>query len=151
GDAAVALTPMLVTANFFDVVGVPIARGRAFTAAEARAELDPRVVVVSDGFWRSALGADSAVIGRSITPNARPYTITGVLAPHVRGVFGYGTAPVVYLPLSKSLMPDLGAPGAPVVQLLGRVRDGETFAESRAGLAAAARAAEALLPPADTG
>jgi predicted permease len=151
GDAAVALTPMIVTANFFDVVGVPIARGRGFTADEARAELDPRVVVVSDGFWRSALGADSAVVGRAITLNARPYTIVGVLAPHVRGVFGYGTAPVVYLPLSKSLMPDLGTPGAPVVQLIGRVRDGETLAESRADFAAAARGAEGMVTAADTG
>jgi hypothetical protein len=34
GDAAVSITPMLVTANFFDVVGVPMARGRGFSADE---------------------------------------------------------------------------------------------------------------------
>jgi predicted permease len=152
GDAAVALTPMLVTANFFDVVGVPIARGRAFSASDARAELDPRVVVVSDGFWRSALGADSGVVGRAIILNARPYTIAGVLAPHVRGVFGYGTAPEVYLPLSKSLVPDLDAPGASVVQLIGRLRSDQTLADGRAAFAAAARRAEAMMTsPADTG
>ena len=50
---------------------------------------------------------DSAIVGRAITLNARPYTIVGVLAPHVRGIFGYGSAPEVYLPLSKTLLPDL--------------------------------------------
>ncbi|HEY5413596.1 MAG TPA: ABC transporter permease [Gemmatimonadaceae bacterium] len=152
GDAAVTLVPMLVTANFFDVLGVPIARGRAFTAVEARAELDPRVVVVSDGFWRSALGADSGVIGRAITLNGRPYTVIGVLAPHIRGIFGYGSAPEVYLPLSKTLLPYLGEPGTPVVQLVGRLRDDQTVAEGRAAFTAAARRAEGMMAsPADTG
>ena len=32
GDAAVSLTPMLVTANFFDVTGIPFAMGRGFSA-----------------------------------------------------------------------------------------------------------------------
>jgi predicted permease len=152
GDAAVTLVPMLVTANFFDVLGVPVARGRAFTATEARAELDPRVVVVSDGFWRSALGADSSVIGRAIILNARPYTIIGVLAPHIRGIFGYGSAPEVYLPLSKTVLPYLDEPGAAVVQLVGRLRDDQTLAEGRAAFTAAARRAEgAMASPADTG
>ena len=60
GDRTDAVVPMLVTANFFDVLGVPMALGRGFTAAEAAAERDPRVVVVSDGFWRARLGADRA-------------------------------------------------------------------------------------------
>jgi putative ABC transport system permease protein len=152
GDAAVTLVPLLVTANFFDILGVPIARGRAFSASEARAELDPRVVVISDGFWRSAFGADSSVVGRAITLNARPYTIVGVLAPHVRGIFGYGTAPQVYLPLSKTLLPYLDEPGAPVVQLVGRLREEQTLADGRAAFAAAARRAEGMMAsPADTG
>lgn len=144
GDAAVTLTPLLVTANFFDVLGVPLARGRGFTASEARAELDPRVVVISDGFWRSAFGADSGVIGRAITLNARPYIVVGVLAPHVRGIFGYGSAPETYLPLSRTLVPDLDVPSASVVQLVGRLRDGQTVAEGRAAFAAAARRPEVI-------
>jgi predicted permease len=152
GDAAVALVPMLVTANFFDVVGVPVARGRAFTAADARAERDPRVVVISDGFWRSALGGDSDVVGRSITLNARPYTIVGVSAPRVRGIFGYGTAPEIYLPLSKTLVPYLDEPGGSVVQLVGRLREDQTLASGRAAFAAAAQRANTMMTsPADTG
>ena len=152
GDAAVALVPMLVTANFFDVLGVPIARGRAFTASEARAELDPRVVVVSDGFWRTALGGDPEVVGRAITLNARPYTIVGVLAPRIRSIFGYGVAPEIYLPLSRTLVPYLDEPGGSVVQLVGRLQVGQTLPDGRAAFAAAAQRAEAMVTsPADTG
>ena len=67
-------------------------------------------------------------------------------------MFGYGTAPEVYLPLSKSLVPDLGTPGSSVVQLVGRLRDDQTLADGRAAFAAAAGRADAMMAsPADTG
>ena len=50
GAAAVSIVPMIVTANFFDVTGVPVARGRGFSEREIRAELDPHVAVVTDEF-----------------------------------------------------------------------------------------------------
>ena len=56
GDVAVVTHPMLVTANFFDVTGVPVVLGRGFTAAEARAEDDPHLVVVSTRFWQTQAG-----------------------------------------------------------------------------------------------
>lgn len=149
-DAAVTLSSLIVTGNFFDVLGVPVQRGRGFTAREARAELDPRVAVISDAFWRSAFGADSAIIGRAITLNARPYVIVGVLAPHLRGIAGYGVAPPVYLPLSKSLVPDLDATSAPTVQLVGRLLDGQDIGEGRAALATTATRPEVTATLDDT-
>src|SRR5262245_30844214 len=59
GGAAVTIMPMMVTANFFDVTGFPFARGRGFSSTEARAELDPHVVVVSHDFWQRKLAGDS--------------------------------------------------------------------------------------------
>ena len=143
-DAAVTLSPLVVTENFFDVLGVPVERGRGFTAREARAELDPQVAVISDAFWRSAFGADPGIVGRSITLNARLYTIVGVLAPHLRGIAGYGVAPPVYLPVSKSLVPDLDAKTGAAVQLVGRLHDGQSIDEGRAALATAAARPEVV-------
>ena len=85
GDRTDAVVPMLVTANFFDVLGVPVALGRGFTAAEAAAERDPRLVVVSDGFWRARLGADRGAVGRALIVNGEPYTILGVLPEGPQG------------------------------------------------------------------
>ena len=140
GDATVAIqSPMRVTANFFDVLGVPVARGRGFTASEARAEDDPHLVVVSHSFWQRALGADSAVLGRTLMLDGGAYTIIGVLAPDVRSVAGLGINPPLYLPLNRSLDPDLLSPGAQRVQLVGRLRPGQSPAAARTALDAVDR------------
>lgn len=139
GDAAVSLTPMLVTANFFDVTGVPMALGRGFSAAEARAELDPRLAVVSHAFWQRELGGDSAIVGRALVLNGAPYTIVGVLAPRLRSIVGFGIAPRVYLPVSRALVPELHASNAAVVSLIGRLEAEQTLAQGRAAVDAADR------------
>jgi predicted permease len=124
GDRTDAVVPLLATANFFDVLGVPVALGRGFTAVEAAAERDPRVVVVSDGFWRARLGADRGAIGRALIVNGEPYTILGVLPKGLKAMTGFGLAPEVYLPLSRGLMPGLDHPHAGAAQLVGRLKPG---------------------------
>src|SRR5687768_4319570 len=98
GDHAVSLTPMIVTANFFDVVGLPLAFGRGFSADEARAERDPRMAVISHAFWQNRLGGDSTVLGRSPVLNGESYTILGVLAPRLRSLAGLGIGPSLSSP-----------------------------------------------------
>ncbi len=134
GDMAVAITPMIVTANYFDVLGVPMALGRGFATGEARAERDPRLAVVSLAFWQRDLGADPRVLGRAITINGGSYTIIGVLAPNLRSTAGLGIAPPVYLPLSASLVPDLSWPETRVVQLIGRLKPDQSPSAARSAL-----------------
>jgi predicted permease len=133
-DASVTIMPLLVTANFFDVVGVPMQRGRGFTAREATAERDARLVVVSDRFWRRQLNGDPDVVGRSLTLNGSPYTVLGVLAAGIRSVPGYGLSPDVYLPISRTLAPDLEKPRAAAVQLIGRLHNGQSVQAGRAAV-----------------
>ena len=125
---------MLVTANFFDVLGVPVALGRGFTAVEAAAERDPRVVVVSDGFWRGRLGADPGAVGRALIVNGEPYTILGVLPKGLKAMPGFGLAPEVYLPLSRTLLPGLDHPHAAAAQLVGRLKPGVGIDQAAAAL-----------------
>src|SRR5580658_9251377 len=70
----------LVSANFFDVIGVKPARGRAFQPGE-----DPpgneREVIFSDGLWRNRFGGDPQVIGRTIRLDDQNYTVVGVMPP----------------------------------------------------------------------
>ena len=138
GQESISLIPLLVTANFFDVVRPPIAFGRGFTAAEARAELDPHLVVVSDGFWRRRLNSDPQAIGRALSINGEPFIVTGVLAPKIRSIAGFGLAPDVYLPLSERLVPSLDQPKSAAAQLVGRLRPDQSLAAGRAAIAAAA-------------
>jgi len=131
---AVSIVPMLVTANFFEVTGTPVARGRAFSADEARAELDPHLAVITDEFWQLRLGRDSAVVGGKLIINGEPYTVVGVLPPHLRSVAGFGIAPAVYLPLNRNLGPQSRARNAGIVQLVGRLRPGQSVSEGRSAL-----------------
>jgi predicted permease len=137
-DASVTLTPLLVTANFFDVLGIPIALGRGFTADEAAAELSPRLAVVSDAFWRRRLGANPSVVGTAITLDGAPYTVLGVLPADLRSLPGYGFMPDVYVPLSRTLIPTLDRIRATHVQLIGRLRPGQSAASAQAALGAVA-------------
>ena len=134
-DRSVSLIPLIVTANFFDVLGVPAAMGRGFTSREADAAHQPDVVVISHGFWRKRLGADPSALGRTLIFNGRPYTVLGVLPATFRALPGYGVAPEVYLPLSRELMPDLDEPRAAAVELVGRLHEGQSMAQGSAALA----------------
>ncbi len=68
-----------VTANFFQVIGLPTQLGRAFTEEEDRAG-GAAVVVISDRLWRRVFLADPAVLGSVIRLHDRPFTVVGVTA-----------------------------------------------------------------------
>ena len=141
-DRAVSLIPLVVTPNFFDVVGVPIATGRGFTTEEALPGR-PGVAVISHAFWRTHLGSDPAAIGRTLIFNGQPHTVTGILPADLRAVPGLGITPEVYLPLSTHVLPRLESRDTSAVMLIGRLRDDQTFAQGRAALDAAARRIDA--------
>ena len=129
---------MIVSPNFFDVLGVPVALGRGFTARAARPELDPAIAVVSHRFWRERLGRDPQVVGRVIVVNASPYTVIGVLPERLRSMPGLGLSPEVYLPISRSLVPDLYEARAAHLLLVGRLAPGQSMPQGRAALMAVA-------------
>src|SRR5262249_27870887 len=65
----------LVSTNFFDVIGVPLARGRGFQAGENEPGRE-REVVLSDGLWRRRYGADPAIVGKTIRLDDQDYLVT---------------------------------------------------------------------------
>src|SRR5262249_5944982 len=70
-----------VTPNFFIVLGVQPLLGRLL-----RTDEPSPVVVVSEGFWRTALGGDTAQVGRDVLVNGRVFTLVGVAPANFRGV-----------------------------------------------------------------
>lgn len=68
----------LVSWDYFQTLGVPMARGRAFTAEEDRAPGTHPVVILGHRSWTQDFGADPGVLGRSVHLNGRPYTVVGV-------------------------------------------------------------------------
>jgi predicted permease len=76
---------LIVTGNYFDLLGVPPAIGRGFLPEEDRAPGQAPVIVFSEPFWRSQLGADPGIVGKAVTVNNRSFTVVGVAAPGFRG------------------------------------------------------------------
>lgn len=84
GARTVAVT--LVTERYFDVVGIRSALGRGFAVSEHRLGADP-VVILTDVFWRTQLGADPNVIGTRVRTGDRDATVVGVLPRGFRGLY----------------------------------------------------------------
>ena len=142
-ERAVSLMPLVVTPNFFDLLGVPVAAGRGFTEAEASPDRQADLVVISHAFWQNRLGGDPGAIGRALTFNGRPHTVIGILPAGLRAVPGLGIAPEVYLPLSRHLLPELDRRNAAAVMLIGRLHDGQSLEGGRAALEAAVQRLDA--------
>lgn len=81
----------LVTASFFPVIGTPMLVGRAFTEEET-ARNEP-LAVVSESFWRRAMGA--APLPVAVSFDNLPYRVIGVLP--AGGEYPLGTQ--VWLPV----------------------------------------------------
>ena len=83
GDRLVERPTAFVTRGLFDMLGVYPIRGRGFEEGEGRAGTSDRVVI-SEDLWRSAFGADPAVIGSHITVNREPLTVVGIMPADFR-------------------------------------------------------------------
>ena len=139
GAQGVTTYANLVSANYFDVLGVAPALGRFFVADEERNPGAHAVIVLSDGFWRRRFGADQGVVGRSVLVNGARYTVIGVAPPKFSGVF-----PIVrtdaWLPLMMA--PQLGrdpdaltSAGSGWLMLVGRLKDDASIAQARSDVA----------------
>ena len=69
-----------VSPNFFSMIGVETALGRAFIADEETPGHD-HVVILADGLWRRRFGGDATVVGRTVLIDGSPFTVIGVLPP----------------------------------------------------------------------
>ena len=81
-----AVMGMLVSDNFFDVLGVQPALGRRFFAAEGEAPGRDAVVVLGHDFWATTLSADPAVLGRTVLINGIEFTVVGVASRSFTGM-----------------------------------------------------------------
>lgn len=141
-----------VSADFFPLLGVRAARGRTFSADEDRFGAPTRVAVVSDAYWRSALGADPAALGRAVKVGKYAYTVIGVMPPGFAGVELDATA--IWLPLASFVPPygdawwtDQNING---FRLLLRPRAGLALAPLEARITQAIHRPELVRRPADT-
>jgi predicted permease len=73
---------MRVSAHYFEVLGVPLFLGREFTEEEDLRG-GPPVAILSFPLWQSGFHSDPQVLGTTIRLKGEPYTVVGVLPPHL--------------------------------------------------------------------
>jgi putative ABC transport system permease protein len=72
---------LIVTANFFSLLGVEPVQGRILQPEDGLAGA-PRVAVLSHSYWQKRFASDPNMIGKTITLSAEPVTVVGVMAPN---------------------------------------------------------------------
>ena len=85
GSDARPVTMVFADAGYFPLLGASAQLGRVFSSDEDRPPAGAPVVVLSDTHWRSAYGADPAILGRTARIGAVTYTVIGVMPPHFNG------------------------------------------------------------------
>jgi predicted permease len=78
GDQPALMTGEAVTSNYFDVLGVRPALGRAFEASEDVGEGQHPVMVLSHGLWQRRFGGRADVVGQAVDVSGVRYTVVGV-------------------------------------------------------------------------
>jgi predicted permease len=87
-----------VSANYFDLLGVPPFLGRSFSLTEEEKAGSTPAVVISYALWQSHFGGDRSIVGQSIQISQRLCTIVGVAPPGFVGS-APGTRSDIFAPL----------------------------------------------------
>lgn len=117
-----------VTANFFQVVGLPAQLGRTFTEEEDRVG-GPPLIVISDALWQRVFQGDPGILGRSVTFDAKPVTVIGVMPPAMASPEGTDA----WFPIMRrSNNPGwMNRANHPLMYGWGRLKSGVTLEEAR--------------------
>jgi predicted permease len=98
GGQAEAVDGMLVSGNFYRVLGAKVIAGRAITEEDDTLSASP-VAVISDGYWAKRFGRSASALGSVVNLNRVPVTIVGVNSPQFKGAKA-GATPEIFVPVS---------------------------------------------------
>ncbi|OLE78865.1 MAG: hypothetical protein AUF76_18280 [Acidobacteria bacterium 13_1_20CM_2_65_9] len=150
GHTAYAL---LVTGNYFRMLGVEAAIGRTLQPSDSAAPGGEAVTVISHALWQQRFGGDPAIVGRKILVQGFPCEIVGVARD---GFAGLDLAPShdLWLPITLDRQledgADLFGPDGPArIGLVGRLSPGVSERAAEGALLVWAQAATRTLPEDD--
>jgi len=133
GREPTRVTTGVVSAHFFDMLGIKPYLGRLFTDGDETKDSDA-VLVLSYPYWKNHYGGDPTVVGRHFRMNDKVHTVVGVLPP----VPQYPRENDVYMttvacPFRSSPMMTEERDHR-MVELFGRLKPGETLQSGTADL-----------------
>ncbi len=140
-EGPVPVRGIRVSGGLLPLLRIKPALGRVgFTAEEDRLG-GPGVVILSHRFWRNRLGADPGILSRSLVIGGRGRQVVGVLPPDFVPPTARAGHPDLCLPIGfrpEELVPEAGVD----YEVVGRLRDGVTLAQTNEALRGLASATE---------
>jgi macrolide transport system ATP-binding/permease protein len=150
GNETLNVAALMVSGNYFDLLGVRPVMGRGFLPEEDSTPNGHPVAVLGYKFWQK-IGGDAGIIGSTITLNGHVFTVVGVAPPSFNGV-DVGYAPDMWVPMA---MHEWALPAlerffqkrrALFVNLVARLKTGVTISEAEAQMKTIARQLEQAYP-----
>ena len=143
---------LIVSGNYFDVLGVKAARGRTFLPEEDRTPGTHPVIVISHGLWQRRFGGDPSLVGKTLTLNNQSFTVIGITPESFRGTFAIGAVDF-WVPM---MMHDQVLTGifrewfnerrALLFGVVGRLKPGATMEQAQAAMQTVGRRLEQEYP-----
>jgi putative ABC transport system permease protein len=126
---------MLVTQDFFRMLGAQPALGRVFRPEEMQPG-DDRVIVLSYGFWQERFGGNPGALGATVGVDGYPHTVIGVMPASFRIALPQAEPEAgFWLPTSRDNMPRRRFV---IVTAAGRLRPGVRIEQAQAEMSAIA-------------
>ena len=132
GSEPVRVLAAQVQSEMFAALGAAPIAGRVFTADDDRPGHE-RVVLLTEGLWRSQFGSDPSIVGRTIDLDAAAYTVVGVLPAALRLPLDYAsrTFTQIWVPLALGPV-DPQERGNHGLHALGRLKPGVSLSQAQA-------------------
>ena len=155
GDRAERAPGSMVSANYFDAIGVHPILGRGFEPGEDTGRNAHPVTVISYQMWQERFRGDPGVIGKTQVLSGLPHTIVGVAPKGFYGTF-VGYAFQFWVPASMQPQFNAGAyeledRSARWIEGFVRLKPGVTLAQGQAEMSAIAARLEAAYPDTNRG
>ena len=150
GDRADRAAGSVVSANYFDALGIHPILGRGFQPIEETGRNAHPVVVISYQLWRDRFNGDPGIIGRTQILNGVTHTIVGVAPEGFYGTFiGYGFQFWVPASMQETFDPGgykLEDRSARFIEGFVKLRRGVTLPQAQTELSSFAKRLEAAYP-----
>ena len=137
GGHAEAAEVQAVAGDFFDTLRIVPAYGRLLSASDDQTNSLP-AAMVSYRFWRTHMGEDKQVAGKTLVVNGQSITVAGVLPRDFYGI-DPGSSPDVFIPLAQHIRDnrliydfDIPQPKVWWIGIVVRLKPGVTAASARA-------------------
>jgi macrolide transport system ATP-binding/permease protein len=155
GDRAERATGSIVSANYFDALGIHPILGRGFDASENAGRNAHAVTVISYRMWKDRFRGDPAIIGKTQMMNGVQHTIVGVAPEGFYGTFvGYAFQFWVPASMQETFETDgykLDDRGARWIEGFVRLKPGVNREQAQQEVSAVANRLEAAYPQTNRG